>query len=77
MLQMYLVYGQSPVSVAAVCDPVTVRLDTPPSTEHWSWYSVMTPFGFSGWSQENETDVEVVEITVKSVGAPFGPKIHS
>ena len=31
--------------MVVVCEPITVWLDTCPPPEHWSWYSVITPFG--------------------------------
>ena len=51
-------YGRSPLSVVVVCEPVTVRLNTCPPPEHWSWYSVITPFGLTGDCQVNSIDME-------------------
>ena len=55
-------YGRSPLSVVVVCEPITVRLNTCPLPEHWSWYSVITPFGFIGVSHVRENDKESLEI---------------
>ena len=33
-----------------------------PTPEHWSWYSVITPFGFIGVSHVRENDKESLEI---------------
>ena len=55
-------YGRSPLSVVVVCEPITVQLNTCPLPEHWSWYSVITPFGFIGVSHVRENDKESLEI---------------
>ena len=52
---------------------VTLRLNTCPPPEHWSWYSVITPFGFTGAFQVNRKDFECFCDTVKYRGAVSGP----
>ena len=52
-------YGRSPLSVVVVCEPITVRLNTCPPPEHWSWYSVITPFGVAGALQIKIIEVEL------------------
>ena len=52
-----MVYGRSPLSVVVVS--ITVRLNTCPPPEHWSWYSVITPFGVDGALQITFNDVEL------------------
>ena len=48
--------------MVVVCEPITVRLNTCPPPEHWSWYSVITPFGFIGASHVRENDKGSLEI---------------
>ena len=45
--------------MVVVCEPITVRLNTCPPPEHWSWYSVITPFGLTGGCQVNSMNVEL------------------
>ena len=40
--------------MVVVCEPITVRLNTSPLPEHWSWYSVIIPFGVVGALHLNE-----------------------
>ena len=58
-------YGRSPLSVVVVCEPITVRLNTCPPPEHWSWYSVITPFGVAGALQLTIIEVEFSAIPKK------------
>ena len=55
-------YGRSPLSVVVVFEPFAVRLTTCPPPEHWSWYSVITPFGVAGAFQLKIIEVELSAI---------------
>ena len=66
-------YGNSPFSVAIVCEPDTVHLYSCPPPEHCSWYSVITPLGFTGGYQPNSNDVECDTTDLKSSGGVSGP----
>ena len=52
-------YGRSPLSVVVVCEPGTTGLNDCPPPEHWSWYSVITPFGFTGALQVNLKNLDM------------------
>ena len=57
--------------MVVVCEPITVRLNTSPPPEHWSLYSVITPFGSIGGLQLSVTLLEVMElIIIISGGVP-------
>ena len=43
---------------------ITVWLNTCPPPEHWSWYSVITPFGVAGALQNRVVVVELSAIAM-------------
>ena len=63
-------YGKSSLSVVVVS--ITVRLNTCPPPEHWSWYSVITPFGCAGAFHVRVSDIESLETPFKSRGGVPG-----
>ena len=48
--------------MVVVCEPITVRLNTFPLPEHWSWYLVITPFGVAGALQLTVNEIELSAI---------------
>ena len=54
--------GVRPLSVVVVCEPITVQVNIVLSLEHWSWYSLITPFGVAGALQVIFSDVELSAI---------------
>ena len=52
-------YGRSPLSVVVVFELGTTGLNDCPPPEHWSWYSVITPFGVAGALQLKIIEVEL------------------
>ena len=58
--------------MVVVCEPITVRLNTCPPPEHWSWYSVITPFGSVGISHVTDNDLGSSEIPFKLRGGVPG-----
>ena len=59
--------------MVVVCEPITVQLDSWLPPEHWSWYSVITPFGVAGAFQVNRKDIECFCDTLNPRGAVSGP----
>ena len=55
-------YGKSPLSVVVVCEPITAEVKFLLSPEHWSWYSLITPFGVVGALQLAFIDFELSAI---------------
>ena len=63
-------YGRSPLSVVVVS--ITVQLNTCPPLEHWTWYSVITPFGVAGALQLTIIDFELLAKAETWRGGPAG-----
>ena len=62
--------------MVVVCEPITVRLNTCPPPEHWSWYSVITPFCSVGISHVRENDKGSLDTPVRLLGGVPGPAKH-
>ena len=59
-----------------VCEPITVRLNTCPPPEHWSWYLVITPFGVTGVFQMKIIKFELLTAPENRRGGPAGTLQH-
>ena len=62
--------------MVVVCEPITVRLNTSPPPEHWSWYLVITPFGVTGALQLKIIEVELAATPKNRRGGPAGTVQH-
>ena len=57
--------------MVVVCEPGTTGLNDCPPPEHWSWYSVITPFGFRGQFHSNVIEDGDPEVPSKLAGDVF------